>query len=89
VVVSAIVEYYTADDTWTLAIATSEGASFSTDTPVANSTYTGTALDYVGPYTRGNDGLSLSDMNIAAVPEPTSLGLLVAGGLVGLIRRRR
>ncbi len=89
VTVSAAVEYYTADDSWTLALSTSDGNSYTSPAPVVNSTYTGETLDFVGPYARQAGGwVQLEDLTVSAVPEPMTLGVLAAGAAV-LIRRRR
>jgi hypothetical protein len=89
VTVSVTVEYYTADDTWALAVATTDGNAFTTAAPVADTRYTGKSFTHLGPYSRSNDWMQLEDYTIKAIPEPMTLGLVALGGTALLRRRRR
>lgn len=69
-------------------------AAMSTGAPIPSSLYeinlgTGAAT-LVGQIGDGSDGITGMSVQISAVPEPSSLALLcIAGGIVGLRRRRR
>ena len=59
--------------------------TFDVTNPAALSTLTFTSLDAGGYY-----GAALADISVTAVPEPASLGLLLAGlGMLGVVSSRR
>jgi hypothetical protein len=81
-------------DSWSLTVTTdttveATGGTFSTVSPVTDTTYTSEDLSYLGVYQRsGNDTTHATLEDMSLVPEPATLSLLGLGGLGVLLRRR-
>jgi hypothetical protein len=91
---SATITFDPTSKEWTV-VGNYGGASFdSGSTTITDSEFTGQAMDFLGAYTRGDgpnpDGsITLADMRVRVIPEPSAGALLMAVLGLGLLMRRR
>ena len=89
---SVSITYNPTGDVWTVS-GDFNGSNFTaTDSTFSDATYTGVDTSFVGPYVRDSSAsLTLSNMEIAAIPEPASIWFLLSGavGLLAWRPRRR
>lgn len=90
---SVTISFNPTGNQWTVA-GSFNGSSFtSTGSTFTDSTYTGVTTDFLGVYGRGsNTAVTLDNMSVTVIPEPSSFALLagaLALGVIMLRRRRR